>query len=394
MIEKVVNKLNPMLGIPINLGRGGSTADEITKVAQAFGNEVAFKDIDALTVISIGRFGLTEADGQKRDDIGHVEIPLSVSGSTAVIQSKFNQGKFRLHQVDLTGSVRSAFNPVINKLAESSYFVRFSGVEAKFFKIDPSRIRRIVIDSSRCLCTPGDPTNLPVQITQPSATETAGRVVTIEGTAGSTGVDVLSGATLTVNGIAQNVTITSGNFSTQVVLRSGDNVIRVAVEGADGRRGCAVKNIKSTTPKTTLSATLTWSLGDADVDLYVTQPDNQTAWYSNKSTSSGGRLDVDNTSGFGPENYFISLASDSPLNVGTYTMQVHYYRDRKQDSTHPTRPVNWRVVILINEATAREKIEVYTGTLSKDNSGNNSPGSSGPDWATARVVTLVAATTP
>ena len=103
---------------------------------------------------------------------------------------------------------------------------------------------------------------------------------------------------------------------------------------------------------------------------------------------------MDNTSGFGPENYFISLAEGSPLNVGTYTFQVHYYRDRKQDATHPTRPVSWRVVILLNEATPKEKIEVHTGTLAKDDSNNNRPGSSGPDWATARVITLVAATNP
>ncbi len=394
VIERVVNQLNPMLGIPINVGRGGSTADEIHKVAKTFGSEVDFKDIDALTVISIGKFGVSRPNGQTGDDIGHVEIPLSVSGNTAVIQSKFNQGKFRLHQVDLTGSIRTAFNPVINKLAESSYFVRFSGVEAKFFKIDPRRIRRIVIDSSRCPCTPGDPTNIPVQISQPTAAETANRVVTIEGGAGNGGTDVLSGATLTVNGVPQNVSITEGRFSTQVVLRSGDNVIRVAVEGVDGRRGCAVKNIVSTTPKTTISATLTWALGDADVDLYVTQPDNQTAWYGSKSTSAGGRLDVDNTRGFGPENYFISLADDSPLKAGTYTVQVHYFRDHQQDTTHPVRPVNWRVVILLNEATPKEKIEVYTGTLAKDNRNNDRPGSSGPDWATARTVTLPAATSP
>src|SRR5450759_841426 len=78
------------------------------------------------------------------------------------------------------------------------------------------------------------------------------------------------------------------------------------VTGPTGRRGCAQTTIKSTTPKTTISVTLTWSLPASDVDVCVTQADGETSWYSHKITAIGGRLGVDNTQGFGPENDFLS----------------------------------------------------------------------------------------
>ena len=137
-----------------------------------------------------------------------------------------------------------------------------------------------------------------------------------------------------------------------------------------------------------MSATLTWALGSSDVDLYVTQPDSQTSWYSNKTTSAGGRLDVDNTSGFGPENYYINLPADSPLRTGNCSIRVHYFKDAQQSGTTPTRPANWRVVTVLNEGAPNEKYQVFTGVLSAANSSNANPGSSGPDWATVGEVSI------
>ena len=254
---------------------------------------VDIEDIDPLTVISL-----------ENQSVGHVELPVSVSGNSVVVQSKFNYGFLRFHTIN-TGSTE----PVFTQFQASVDYLKgddepgAGNVEVKFYKIDRARIRRIVVDSSRCPCTPGESASIPVQISEPTGTETPDRVVTVSGSVG-TGVEdvpIVSGATLSINNTAQNISINNGSFQTTVVLRSGDNEIRVSVEGVDGRRGCAIKKIKSTTPKTTISATLTWTLGNTDVDLYVTQPDNQTAWYSSRTTLAGGRLDVDNTSGFGPE---------------------------------------------------------------------------------------------
>lgn len=387
VVEKVVNQLSLMLGKPINLGRGSSTASGIQAVAVAFGSPVPLKEVDTLTVIA----------HEKGGNVGHVEVPISVTGTSAIIQSKYDYGHNRLHEVNTNGSLFNPFTPIINKLGSNPYFFQGTGgVNTTFYKIDPRRIRSIVVDSSRCACTPDDPAGILVQIGQPTGTETSARVVTVEGSAGRTGRSViLSGATLTVNGKnPQNLTIANGSFQAQVVLYSGDNEIRVAVEGVDGTRGCAVKKIKSTTAKTSLSATLTWALDNSDVDLYVTQPDNQTAWYESKITTARGTLDVDNTRGIGPENYYISLAADSPLRTGRFSIRVHYFSDRQSNSTTPVRPALWRVVVLLNEGATNESYQVYTGTLNAANSTNAAPGSSGADWAVAQDVTLAPATSP
>jgi len=144
--------------------------------------------------------------------------------------------------------------------------------------------------------------------------------------------------------------------------------------------------IRSTTPKTTISATLTWSLGDADVDLYTTQPDDETAWYQHVATSIGGRLDVDNTQGFGPENYFLSSEEGDTVLPGTYTVRVDYYSDHLKTLGMPARAVQYRVVIIVNEGTPSERREFREGTLAVDDSGNATPGGSGPDWATVAEV--------
>jgi uncharacterized protein YfaP (DUF2135 family) len=379
VIEKVVNRLTTQLGIPINLGPGGSSADAIRQVAKTFGTEVGIADLDPLTVIAI------EKDGS----VSHVEFPIAfVGGNTAVIQSKWDYGLDRTHTVLLNAPVpvTTQFAASVNQTNGNPFFV--GGTTVKFYKIDPTRIKRIVVDSSLCPCDPANPAGIPVQISQPTKDEVPDRVITVSGSVSPDDAQKVSVAKISVNGTQQDISLIDGSFQAQVVLRSGDNEIRVSVEGVDGRRGCAIKKITSTTPKTTISATLTWNLDKTDVDLYVTQPDKQTAWYNGKTTSAGGRLDVDNTSGFGPENYFISLAADSPLQSGTYDVRVHYYRDHQQDENTPTRPVTWKVVILLNEGTPKEKYEIYTGTISAANPDNDAPGSSGPDWATAKSVVL------
>jgi uncharacterized protein YfaP (DUF2135 family) len=188
---------------------------------------------------------------------------------------------------------------------------------------------------------------------------------------------------LEVNGVAQDISVTGSSFSAKVILRSGDNTIYIEVTNSLGQKGCKVIAIRSTTAATTISVTLTWNLPQTDVDLYVIQPDLEVAWYNHKTTTIGGRLDVDNTSGFGPENYFLSSAENDTVLSGVYSIGVHYYDDHQADGETPVRPVGWAVDILLNEGTPSESRQHFSGTLSNANSSNHIPGSSGPDWATA-----------
>jgi len=374
VLERLLGEASKRIGQPVVLGEGTAGADDARDLARLFGSPVTGFSIDPLTVIAHEYSGGSSA---------HVEIPISATSTSAVVYSKDVQGIPRTHTITTVGL---GFAAVQNRYNFRPFY-DFSQTSPRFYKLDPSRIKSIVVDSGACPCASGAPGSVPVTITAPSVAETSARVVQVAGTVGEP--DVATG-TLRVNGSPQPIAVAAGAFASEVVLRSGNNDLRVSVDAPDGRRGCAERSIASTTAQTTLSATLTWNLPRTDVDLYVTQPDGQTAWFGGTTTSIGGRLDVDNTSGFGPENYFLSSVEGDTILPGPYTVRVHYYRDQDSGDEQPTRAVGWRVVVLLNEGTKFERRQITQGTLSAESSTNDAPGSSGPDWASVTTVSFAA----
>jgi hypothetical protein len=91
---------------------------------------------------------------------------------------------------------------------------------------------------------------------------------------------------------------------------------------------------------------LTWDT-ETDVDLWLTEPNNNKIWYVSKESSTGGELDFDNTSGYGPENIFYQNTAPS----GTYKVEVNYF------SGSPT-VTNYNVVVKNGS-----QITSYDGTL-------------------------------
>jgi uncharacterized protein YfaP (DUF2135 family) len=376
VIERVLNAVAATRGFPIVLGPGGSTAEAIRDLAKKFGGEVTLADADDTTVVSHDR-----SDGGS----AHVEVPIGGDATSVLVYSKDNYGIPRTHTVARNAVITDAFAPPIKAYDQRPWYSPFATITTRFYKVDPNRIVGIRLDTSACPCDPKAPGAVPVVIDQPATDTTDQRVITVSGTIGDSTVTF---ADMKVNGAPQLVGVSDGSFFTTVVLKNGDNTIGVRVDTPSGKRGCAERTIRSTAPRTTISATLTWNIDDADVDLYVTQPDNETAWYSSKVTSIGGRLDVDNTSGLGPENYFLSGEAGNTVLPGTYTVRVHYYSDHLEDADHPTRVVSWRVVAVVNEGTPQETRQILTGQLSVASSANSAPGSSGPDWATATQIVI------
>jgi tetratricopeptide (TPR) repeat protein len=69
---------------------------------------------------------------------------------------------------------------------------------------------------------------------------------------------------------------------------------------------------------------LNWDADNTDVDLWVTEPNQEKCMYSYKLTSNGGRISNDFTQGYGPEEYLIRKAPK-----GTYLIQAHYYGNHR-----------------------------------------------------------------
>ena len=94
-----------------------------------------------------------------------------------------------------------------------------------------------------------------------------------------------------------------------------------------------------------LSCTLTWSRS-GDGDIVLKTPKNKLIYYYNPGPSSAtdqGQLDVDATSGTGPENIFWSIGGSVPPN-GTY--HVCFSQWSFNPTAITTNPIGTTVVVV------------------------------------------------
>ena len=80
-----------------------------------------------------------------------------------------------------------------------------------------------------------------------------------------------------------------------------------------------------------LRVVLTWDADNTDIDLWVTDPNGERAYFGNRLTYQGGRMSLDFTGGYGPEEF--SLKRSKP---GKYKIEAQYFGDRRQAVTGPT----------------------------------------------------------
>jgi hypothetical protein len=79
-----------------------------------------------------------------------------------------------------------------------------------------------------------------------------------------------------------------------------------------------------------LRVILTWDANDCDIDLWVTDPNSDTARYDHPLTGQGGRMSRDFTQGYGPEEFILRTPKS-----GVYRVQINYYGDRRQTALGP-----------------------------------------------------------
>jgi tetratricopeptide (TPR) repeat protein len=76
---------------------------------------------------------------------------------------------------------------------------------------------------------------------------------------------------------------------------------------------------------------LNWNKNNTDMDLWVTDPNSETCYYSHKQTLIGGRMSNDFTRGYGPEQFMLKKAIN-----GKYKVQINYYGDQQFKFSGPT----------------------------------------------------------
>ncbi|GAB3351314.1 VIT domain-containing protein [Lysobacter tyrosinilyticus] len=80
-----------------------------------------------------------------------------------------------------------------------------------------------------------------------------------------------------------------------------------------------------------LRVALGWDSDNSDMDLWVTDPNGEKCFYSNKLTYQGGLISDDFTGGYGPEEFVLRNAKP-----GKYKVEANYFGDREQIVTGAT----------------------------------------------------------
>ncbi|MET1079225.1 MAG: DUF2135 domain-containing protein [Pseudomonas sp.] len=167
-------------------------------------------------------------------------------------------------------------------------------------------------------------------------------------------------ARLIVNGISMPLKVQEdGRFDRPFVFPAGSNSVEVRSADGDQRRRLQFYNRGSGETAAKLRVVLSWDSDNTDLDLHVVTPDGGHVWYGNRSLDNGGALDVDVTTGFGPEMF----ASPTPLN-GQYLVYVNYFgggaSSDEEGAETPAQALTVAQVTLISqEGTANEKQQSF-----------------------------------
>jgi uncharacterized protein YfaP (DUF2135 family) len=162
----------------------------------------------------------------------------------------------------------------------------------------------------------------------------------------------VSVGTLVVNGIAMPQRIEEdGRFSRPYAFDSGSNGVElIAPDGTRKRVQFYDAYAGKTKPR--LRVVLGWDTDNTDLDLHIISPDGTHTFYGDRVSANGGALDVDVTTGFGPEIY----SNPSP-EAGTYLIYVNYFANNGNTDKFLTVA---QINVITNEGTPDEKIETFT----------------------------------
>ena len=157
------------------------------------------------------------------------------------------------------------------------------------------------------------------------------------------------------NGVSRSIPVNNGVFRQKVVLGAGANYIRVIAKNEGGVGSSSLKLVTNNS-QMDVKVILSWDTNHTDVDLWVTDPNQERVYYAHRRSKLGGALDVDITSGYGPETFTLQKAAP-----GEYLVQVQYYGGSK--------PTMAKILVVLREGTPREKRLTFPALLHKSGSG-------------------------
>lgn len=160
-----------------------------------------------------------------------------------------------------------------------------------------------------------------------------------------------SPATLVVDGVAMPLlTDQAGAFARPWRFGAGSHGVEVRPNAGGPPKRVQFFEAQAGGAKTRLRVVLSWDSPGTGVDLHVVSPDGQHVYFGDRVAGNGGALDVDVTTGYGPEIF----ATPAPVR-GAYHVFVNFFGmgERSQDLTVA------QVAVIQNEGTPAERQQVF-----------------------------------
>jgi len=157
-----------------------------------------------------------------------------------------------------------------------------------------------------------------------------------------------------VNGVAMPLKIDgNGHFDRPFSFPSGTNSVEIRSPDGQQKRRVQFLNTGSASPAK-LRILLSWDSDHTDLDLHVITPDGAHIWYGDRTAPNGGTLDVDVTTGYGPEIF----AMPAPIK-GQYLIYVNYFGGGYSEGDAAQALTTAQITVITEEGTTNEKMETF-----------------------------------
>lgn len=158
---------------------------------------------------------------------------------------------------------------------------------------------------------------------------------------------------LIANGISMPLLVSGDSFSRPFIFSPGSNSVEVRSPDHGSRARMQFYETNTAMLQARLSVLLSWDTDQTDLDLHVISPDGKHCWYGERVMDNGGALDVDVTTGYGPEIY----STPAPVK-GTYLVYVNYYGSGPRSDLTVAQ-----VTVVTNQNTPDEKKETIIAPM-------------------------------
>jgi len=138
-------------------------------------------------------------------------------------------------------------------------------------------------------------------------------------------------AILTLNGVDQEIPVSSGYFNETISIVAGENTIQLRANSENGDTGISDEiTVYGNFTSADIEVTLSWNTPTSDLDLHIWNPNGEHCYYWNMNITEGS-LDIDDVEGYGPETFTALHAIN-----GTYVVAINCYSLDQDDYADAT----------------------------------------------------------